>query len=336
MIGQLGLAVKGVNGLKRRYIAAAALLIIIIVVTLFLILSSQSAPEDLGRPALLPIRTSYTKQTAIQYLNDSNPIHQMDAFLPNGTGPFPAIIYIHGGGWVAGNRSDFTAIASLYALRGIAGFSIDYTLSTPYNNSAWPQNLKDVIAAIEFVRENAAVYHIDPEKIAVLGSSAGAHLASLAGTVSGDEPFLELQNLQAPVKHQICLVINYDGVTDLEYVGQHYNQSLIYDILTSAFGNQTFEQNPDLWRQASPATYIAADDPAFVFVHGINDTVVPLSVAESFNTKLQNAGVKTHFIQVNGDHDVITSEVSNLQARYQLDPIIAKAFNLKTVQVTQN
>ncbi len=327
---------KGVNGLKRRYVAAAVLLIMVIVVTLFLVLSNFYGSDDPQGPALLPIKTSYTIQSAIPYFNDSNPQHRLDAYLPNGTGPFPAIIYLHGGGWVAGNRSDFAAIASLYALRGIAGFSIDYTLSTPYNNSAWPQNLKDVIAALEFVRENAAVYHVDPEKIAVLGSSAGAQLASLVGTVSGDESFLELQDLQKLVKRQICLVINYDGVTDLEYVGQHYNQSLIYDIVTSAFGNQTYTQNPDLWRQASPATYVAADDPTFVFVHGLNDTVVPISVAESFNTKLQNAGVKTHFIQVNGDHDVITSEVANLQARYQLDPILAKALNLKTVQVTQN
>ncbi len=328
---------KGVKGLKRRYVAAAAFLIILIAVTMFLILNSQSAPENPAGPALLPITTSYTKQTAIQYLNDSNPIHQMDAYLPNGTGPFPAIIYIHGGGWVAGNRSDFSEIASLYALRGIAGFSIDYTLSSPYNTSAWPQNLKDVIAALEFVRENAAVYHVDSEKIAVLGSSAGAHLASLVGTVSGDESFLSLQNLQAPIKSQVCLVINYDGVTDLEYIGQHYNQTLIYDIITSAFGNTSYAQNPELWRQASPVTYAAADDPAFVFVHGTNDTVVPIQDAESFNTKLQNAGVETHFIKINGGpHDVITSETWNLQARYHLDPILGKFFNLETVSVTQN
>ena len=191
---------KGVNVLKRRYVAAAAFLIILIAVTMFLILSSQSAPENPDGPALLPIKTSYTPQTAIQYLNDSNPIHQMDAYLPNGTGPFPAIIYVHGGGWVAGNRSDFSALASLYALRGIAGFSIDYTLSSPYNTSAWPQNLKDVIAALEFVRENAAVYHVDPEKIAMLGSSAGAHISFTCRNCFRQRIFFSSENLQAPVR----------------------------------------------------------------------------------------------------------------------------------------
>jgi acetyl esterase/lipase len=326
--------------LKRRYIAAAAFLIILIAVSLFLFLNNQSPPETpdepIDGPALLPIKISYNTLTGIRYVNDSSPYHLMDAYLPNGTGPFPAIIYIHGGGWVAGNRSGFNSLASLYALRGIAGFAIDYTLSVPGGKTAWPQNLKDVISALEFIRENAATYNIDTKKIAVLGSSAGAQLASLVGTVSGNESFLSIQNLTAPIKSQVCLVINYDGVVDLEYVGTQCRPSLIYDIIQSAFGNKHYYQYPELWREASPVTYIAADDPPFVFVHGYNDTVVPMADAESFSNKLQNASVQTYFIRVIGDHDVVTSEVSNLQARYQLDPILGKIFGLKTVAIKQD
>jgi len=98
----------------------------------------------------------------------------MDTYLPNGTGPFPAIIYIHGGGWVEGNRTDFSNIAELYAKRGIAGFSISYTLAAQ-NRSAWPQDIEDAISVLTFIRENAGRYHLDTNRIAVMGSSAGAH-----------------------------------------------------------------------------------------------------------------------------------------------------------------
>ena len=82
-----------------------------------------------------------------------------------------------------------TNTASFYAKRGIAGFAIDYTLTTP-NKTAWPENAQDVIEAIRFIRGNALNYRIDSDKIALFGYSAGAQFASLAGTLSGNESFL--------------------------------------------------------------------------------------------------------------------------------------------------
>jgi acetyl esterase/lipase len=253
----------------------------------------------------------------------------MDVYSPNGTGPFPAIIYIHGGGWVEGNRSDFSSIAELYALRGIAGFSISYTLAAE-NRSAWPQNVEDVISALTYIRENAALFHIDTGRIAVMGSSAGAHLASLVGTLTGNEPFLTNRTLAMPLYSQVCLVINYDGVEDLEFVGQNSteNLALLNNIVSSQFGGVTYGENSTLWREASPVTYISATDPLFVFVHGTEDRIVPIQVAESFNTNLEAAGVETQFIQIQGDHDILTNEAMNLQARYLLEPILKSFFEL--------
>jgi acetyl esterase/lipase len=315
--------------LKRRLILAATVLIVIVTVTLLICLgNNQTASRNPNDSTLLPEVTTYTTQNGVRYQNDTNPYHLLDAYLPDGDGPFPAIIYIHGGGWVQGNRSDFAVTAALYAKCGIAGFSIDYTLA-PVNGTAWPQNIKDVMAAVEFVRENAAFYNVDIEKIALMGNSAGGHLASLVGTLSGSESFLSMPPMQEPIKNHVCLVISYGGVTDLEYIGEHHDPSLIYKIVTFAFGNVSYLQNPSLWKEASPATYVSSDDPPFVFVHGSNDAVVPIDVAESFNTKLQNAGVETHFIQEDeASHDILTSAEWNLQARYQLDPLLAKVFNL--------
>jgi acetyl esterase/lipase len=313
--------------LKYRYIAAATVFVLLVALSLFLFLGNPASPTGNDELSLLLETTTYTTQNGVRYQNDSSPYHLLDAYLPDGDGPFPALIYVHGGGWVQGNRSDFNAIAELYAKRGIAGFSIDYSLSSE-NQTAWPQDLNDVITAIQYIQENAAYYNVDPEKIALMGSSAGAHLISLVGTLSGNETFLSTPQL-AQVKSKICLIISYDGVTDFQYIGEHLNPSLIYNIVTGAF-KESYTQNPSLWLQASPATYISSEDLPFVFVHGSNDMVVPISVAESFNAKLHNVDVETHFIKVDGDHDVLTSQESNLQARYQLDPLLTKAFNLKT------
>jgi acetyl esterase/lipase len=314
----------------RKRTVAVAVTIAVVILALFAFLNLNQPPINSLDSALLPETSSCTVQTEVAYLNDSNPYHKLDVYLPNSPGPFPAIIYIHGGGWVQGNKSDLSDVAQVYAKRGIAGFSIDYTLAK-VNQTAWPQNIDDVIAALSYIKQNAATYHIDPNRIAVLGSSAGAQLASLVGTLQGNEPFLTNTSLSGPIHSQVCLVMNYDGVEDLEYVGQNSteNLNLLINIVGNQFGGVTYNQSASLWREASPVTYMAAGDPAFVFVHGAEDRIVPIQVAQSFNSKLQTAGVTTHFIQIEAYHDILDNEAINLQARYTLDPLLKQAFKIQ-------
>ena len=313
----------------RKRTVAVAVIIAVVILALFAFLSLNQPTQNSPDSALLPETMGYKVQTDVSYLNDSNPYHLMDVYMPNETGPFPAIMYIHGGGWVQGNKTDLSDVAQVYAKRGIAGFSIDYTLAT-VNQSAWPQNIQDVVAALSYIKQNAATYHIDPNRIAVLGSSAGAQLASLVGTLQGNESFLPNTAFNGALHSQVCLVMNYDGVEDLEYVGQNSteNLNLLINIVGSQFGGVSFTENPDLWREASPVTYISAGDPAFVFVHGAEDRIVPIQVAQSFNIKLKGAGVETRFIQIEAYHDILDNEAINLQARYTVDPLLKQAFHL--------
>jgi acetyl esterase/lipase len=313
----------------RKRTVAVAVTIAVVILALFAFLSQNQPSHDSPDSALLQETSGFTVQTDVAYLNDSSPYHKLDVYLPNTSGPFPAIIYIHGGGWVQGNKSELSDVAQLYAKRGIAGFSIDYTLAKT-NQSAWPQNIEDVIAALSFIKQNAAIYHIDVDRIAVLGSSAGGQLASLVGTLQGNESFLSSTDFNGTLHNQVCLVMNYDGVEDLEYVGQNstININLLINIINSQFGGVTYTQNASLWREASPVTYISADDPAFIFVHGAEDRIVPIQVAQSFNSKLQAAGVETYFIQIEAYHNILDNEAINLQARYTLDPLLKQAFHL--------
>ncbi len=319
------------QALKTKFVVSALVLLAIIMLSIFAFLANQqvnttSTNENVAN--LLPEITNCTVQIGVPYSNDSNPYHLMDVYLPESQGPFPAIIYVHGGGWTSGSRSNFNYTATFYAERGIAGFAVDYTLSTP-NETAWPDNIQDVVESVRFIRANANLWNIDPNRLAILGYSAGAQLASLEGTLSGNESFIASSSGDAKIKSQVRLVVDYSGATDLEYIGKYQTKSTIYNITTTALGNVSYRTNPDLWVEASPATYISSDDPIFCIIHGTSDMVVPIQVAQSFVAKLQAAGVETHFIKIpNGDHQILTNYNENLIARYSLEPLLKEVFHL--------
>ncbi len=316
---------------KTKFVVSALVLLAVIMLSLLAFLANQpvnspSTNENVAN--LLPEITNCTVQIGVPYSNDSNPYHLMDVYLPESQGPFPAIIYVHGGGWTGGNRSNFNYTAAFYAKRGIAGFAIDYALSTA-NVSSWPENIQDVVESVRFIRENAHLFGIDPNRLAILGYSAGGQLASLEGTLSGNESFIVSSSGDAKIKSQVRLVVDYSGATDLEYIGKYQTNSLIYNIVTTALGNVSYRTNADLWIEASPATYISSDDPIFCIIHGTSDMVVPVQVAESFVAKLRTAGVETYFIKIpKGDHEILTNYNENLIARYTLEPLLKKVFQL--------
>jgi acetyl esterase/lipase len=317
--------------LKTKYAISALVLLTLIMLSLIAFLANQQAntpSTNQNVENLLPEITNSTVQIGVPYSNDSNPYHLMDIYLPVGSGPFPAIIYVHGGGWTSGSRSNFNYTAAFYANRGIAGFAIDYTLSTQ-NKTAWPENIQDVVESVRYIKENAKIWNVDSNRLAILGYSAGAQLASLEGTLSGNESFVANSSGDIQIKSQVRLVIDYSGATDLEYIGKYQSLSLINRITRNALGNVSYSSNSSLWVTASPATYISSDDPVFCIIHGTNDTVVPIQVAESFTAKLQAAGVETHLIKVpDGDHQILTSYSENLVARYSLEPLLKEVFNL--------
>jgi len=271
--------------------------------------------------------TNSTIQRDIPYAQDSNPYHLMNVYVPEGDGPFPAIVYIHGGGWTSGRREIYNIVGSFYAKKGIAGFSIEYTL-TAQNNSSWPQAIQDVILAIRHIRENSAQYRIDPERVAVMGDSAGGHLASLVGTLSGNESFLAGTTGNLTISSRVCLVIDYYGPTDFQFIGERGSSFNPYGLVEKFLGDATYEMNQSRWIEASPATYITADDPIFVIAHGTKDGIVPIAISESFKAKLDEAGVETYFVKVDGGIHGFSDE-ENISVRYVLEPLLKQMFSLQ-------
>ncbi len=286
--------------------------------------------QSYSKNDLLPESANCTILNGISYSNDTNPFHMMDAYLPSGEGPFPALIYIHGGGWVRGNRTEYDFFGNLYARKGIAGFAIDYSLTVPSQKATcWPDAIQDVVCAIRYIKENAKQFKVDPAKIALMGDSAGAQLASLAGMLTGNEPFLQSNSGNPTVSCRVSLVVDYYGPNDFQYIGEYGVSFRTYYIIARFLGNVSYEMNPSIWNEASPATYISAHAPVFFVVHGTNDTVVPVAVSDSFVSKLNAAGVENHYRRVeNGDHQILTTQEENIQVRQELEPLLRSVFNI--------
>jgi acetyl esterase/lipase len=197
------------------------------------------------------------------------PTEKADLYQPVGTGPFPAILYIHGGSWRSGNKKDFHRLAMDLAGQGFVGFSIDYDLKSHSYPEAWLQARE----AVRFLIAHAAEYHIDPTRIVVAGTSAGGELAALlAVDQTGPAGVAD----QAPVPVAAAMILN--GVYDLcfpAYVIKRYLPQT---------GNSAC-------RDASPLAHIHSGAPPFFIGHGTADHVVPYAAATQFTDALRRSNI---------------------------------------------
>lgn len=203
-----------------------------------------------------------------------------DLFLPeSGSGPWPAIVFIHGGGWRNGNKQAFRRQAAHLATRGFVGLCIEYRLS---GEAKWPAAYDDAQAAVKYLRDNFRALRVDPNRIAAAGGSAGGHLAALLGT----NPNLRL-----------IAVAAFNPALDLITLGgdaQGARNSII-DFLGSRYPDA-----PDLWIAASPARQVSARSAKFLFLHGTKDETVPYSQSIQMAEALRKLGVTAELFTAEG------------------------------------
>jgi len=212
----------------------------------------------------------------------------MDVYYPeDGDGPWPVTVYVHGGGWVSGDKSKGAGFRLVEPLRrsGYLVVSINYRLSPEHQ---FPAHIEDVKCAIRHLRANAGAYNLDPEHIGVFGGSAGGHLATLLGT-SDDSAGLEGPGEYQEYSSRVGAVVDLFGPTD----GTAF---CIPSKIEAVFGAVTCED--EIITAASPMTYISADDPPFLIFHGDQDDVVPINQSERLHEALMAAGVQSTFIVV--------------------------------------
>lgn len=270
-------------------------------------------PGGTGGPNGAPANDAIDVKRDLAYAGTDNPRQKLDLFLPKKRAtdkPLPAIVFIHGGGWKGGDKGAGAGNVSRFVASGeYAGVSVGYRLT---NEAQWPAQINDCKAAIRWIRGNAKEYNLDPDKIAVWGSSAGGHLVSMLGT-SGDVKELE-GNLGAFTSQssRVSCVVNYYGPED--FVTMVTQQSTMdrttKDYPEALLIGARVQDAPDKAKAASPITYVSSDDPPFLTAHGTIDPLVPFDQAEELDAAMKKAGVSHLLIQMtNGGHGFRSEEL---------------------------
>ncbi|MDP0501867.1 MAG: alpha/beta hydrolase [Verrucomicrobiota bacterium JB022] len=264
------------------------------------------------------------------------------AFLPAGRGetldvylpverfdrPLPAVLLIHGGGWLHGDKAEArtASIANDLVEAGYAVFSTDYLLNVGGRDEeivlritelAWPQSLLDCAAALSFVQTNAERYHIDPDRIGVLGCSAGGHLAMMLGIPSALQAWSEEEgNREASFGKVACVITSY-GVADLR--GQR---------LTPFPGSED-ASDLALEAKASPLLYIGPDSPPFLVVHGTADKTINVDQSRTLVERLAELDVPHRYVEIEGAPHSFDLRPSELDLRPVVLDFLAEHLSAK-------
>ncbi len=260
-------------------------------------------PKLLAAAAALPVVAALTTcspslpapdhaDVAYAPLSDSQ---KLDLYLPEGPGPFPLVINIHGGGFREGDKDGLEpAILDAMRARGIAVASIDYRLS---GEARFPAAIVDAKAAVRFLRANAARYHLDPARFVAFGESAGGNLASLIGTTGNANAFDDPALGNPGVSARVNAVIDWFGPNDFLLMDpQARAQGCPPDhdaveSFESAYLGAPIATVPEKAKAANPITYIDATDPPFLLQKGSEDCLVPVGQTTILEAALKKAGV---------------------------------------------
>jgi len=226
-----------------------------------------------------------------------------DLYLPAGSGRFPALIAVHGGGWQAGARSAFQFWGPYLAERGYALFAISYRLAKK-GEKAFPQAVHDVLAAVQFVRASAGQFKVDPERIGLFGASAGAHLAALA-TLGGSSSIFKgayPKDPHATVSTKVKALIGVYGVYDLADMWRRYQLQSPRENNIENFMGAAPMDDPRRYFDASPvnyATFANNQIGVFLSVGTEDDLVNRRAQTDAFLLRLKQANffVRTCIVQ---------------------------------------
>jgi acetyl esterase len=223
-------------------------------------------------------------RTDIEFSKPGGVSLTLDAFVPEGKGPFAAIIIVHGGGWEAGSKTTYVPpLFEPLSKGGFAWFSINYRLAPAHRFEAMAE---DVEAAIRWVKKNAKTYKVDPKRLALMGESAGGHLVSYAGARGKGET-------------RVAAVVSFYGVHDINArsrkmgaIGRNIEQLLV---ISSPNAEADAKQ-----RAASPITYVHKGMPPYLMIHGTEDKAVPYDQSPLMCAKMEAAGVRCEVFTVDG------------------------------------
>jgi acetyl esterase/lipase len=238
----------------------------------------------------------------IEYSNPDDQHLQIDMARPDGDGPYPTVICIHGGGFRAGNRQGYDGLIKKLAKHGYVAITVEYRLAPKYQ---FPAAVYDVKAAVRWLRANAAKYHVDPERIGVMGGSAGGHLAQFLGVTAGLKRF-EGDGGNPEQSSRVACVVNFYGPSDFT---KSYGKSVDAAEVLPLFLGGNLEQARRRHIEASPLYWVTPDAAPTLCVHGTKDQYVAFEQAEWIVDRLKAAGVEAELLPMVGSMHGFKGEV---------------------------
>lgn len=269
----------------------------------------------------------------IEYAHQ-NPRQKLDLILPDeGDGPFPLIVFVHGGGWVSGDKRDNTMPGPFKAVsQGYAIASIEYRLAPAVT---WPLPLYDVKAAVRYLRAHAEEYHLKTDKICAWGNSAGGHLVNMLAATGGRpiEEDLTMGNpdqssavqclvafyspsdmYQIDITNQLPLDLVQDTTgTDVGQADQREGMNMPHNMIAGF----KLSRNRAAAEYLSPINFVTEDFPPAYFIHGVADPIVPYTQSVGMSNMVnETAGAGPSKFElvpgaVHGDPVLKTDEMTN-------------------------
>ncbi len=247
----------------------------------------------------------------IEYKNINGKSLQLNMYIPkNLAKPAPLLVFIHGGAWAHGKRSDYLTYLIPFAQQGYVTATVSYRLVNDSTNT-YPACAEDIRDAVQWFFQNGEKYGYNPDKIALIGGSAGGHL-SLLGAY-GWHPFAEKQDSVVASPHKIKAVVDIYGPYDLT---TPYSQT---QRLVTRFIGHSYKERPDLYREASPMSFLDKTDPPTLILHGTADNLVPISQSDTLKVHLDKLGIPNVYCRVPGwPHTMDLAQRVNDYSRKQM------------------
>ncbi len=295
--------------------------------SLVLLIIILALPAMAQQPSFLAedAGSKYWIRTDVVYGVETGHENKLDVIYPhNATADVPAVIYIHGGGWIFGDKAGSVLEVLPYLQMGWAAVNVEYRMA---NVAKAPAAVEDCRCALRWIVRNAKDYHIDPARLVVTGHSAGGHLSLMTGMLNDTDG---LDNDCAgdgkEPEPRIAAIVNWYGPTD---VGDLLGGKNRRNYALAWFGS--LQNKTEIARLVSPLSYVRKTNPPIITIHGDSDDVVPYDHSVRLHQALDKAGVPNLLYTVKGGGHGQFADADNRKAYDAIREFLAK-HNLRPVK----
>ncbi len=274
-------------------------------------------------PFLLNRRKGVTRRRNIEFARLGGKHLRLDVTIPSAPVPGgqtrrPAVMQIHGGGWVLGDkREQGLPLLNHMAAQGWVGFNVNYRMSP---GVAMPEHLIDLKRGLAWIKEHADDYGVDPDFICVTGGSAGGHLTALMGLTVNDAAY---QPGFEDADTSVAAAVPFYGIYDFTDAGAFGSNPEIFTKFLEPIVMQAFlADEPERFRDASPLHHLRTDAPPFFVIHGDKDTLAPVEDARTFVERLREVS----------EEPVLYAEMQGAQHAFEVFPSVRTAKVIEGVE----